>query len=413
MVKCVDLADKLADYVDGALVPHEAVLLETHLSTCSECAAEVADLRRVVQLVRDLEPVEVPASFRVALRQRLRALPPPRPAPLWRRLGVVGIGVPATIAAGLVGFAIFTLAAPAGIATPQAPPLLVASNPAPAPTAPPSQIDPGSAPPPAVGPANPGAGPAPAPGDNRGTGAVNPGSGATGGNPGTGGSVGTGGNTGTAGATGTGTNGTSGAGPTSTSPLPTPGSRYATAMGDVPTVTSEVPKPSTDKRYYIYNATVTVAVSDAVAARKGLEGFVQSAGGQVTDVNGQIKVTLPAPAGKWTSLIAYIRKLGTVQSITGDEPIDTTEDYNKDYADYMRQKSLAAQYAEQIKNTTDAGIRAQMESTLQPLQEYVAVLKNELLRLDAANSTGRVTLTLEAASASAATYTTAPVAHSG
>jgi anti-sigma factor RsiW len=47
--------DRLSDYLDGELPDGERVALESHLQTCSECSAIVADLRRVVRRARTLK----------------------------------------------------------------------------------------------------------------------------------------------------------------------------------------------------------------------------------------------------------------------------------------------------------------------------------------------------------------------
>jgi len=52
-------AERLSDYLDGDLPPGEVRLLETHLAACAECAALVAEIRRVMaraQALEDLPP---------------------------------------------------------------------------------------------------------------------------------------------------------------------------------------------------------------------------------------------------------------------------------------------------------------------------------------------------------------------
>jgi anti-sigma factor RsiW len=50
--------DRLSDYLDGELDEGERVTLEAHLQTCADCAAVLADLRRVVNRARmaEVEP---------------------------------------------------------------------------------------------------------------------------------------------------------------------------------------------------------------------------------------------------------------------------------------------------------------------------------------------------------------------
>jgi anti-sigma factor RsiW len=47
--------ERLSEYLDGELEDGERVALESHLQSCSECSAIVADLRRVVRRARTLK----------------------------------------------------------------------------------------------------------------------------------------------------------------------------------------------------------------------------------------------------------------------------------------------------------------------------------------------------------------------
>jgi len=48
--------DKLSDYLDGELAAEERYAIESHLAGCAQCAAVLADLKRVVERARELEP---------------------------------------------------------------------------------------------------------------------------------------------------------------------------------------------------------------------------------------------------------------------------------------------------------------------------------------------------------------------
>ena len=52
--------DRLSDYLDGELPDGERVSLESHLQSCPECSAILADLRRVVQRARALKEDRLP-----------------------------------------------------------------------------------------------------------------------------------------------------------------------------------------------------------------------------------------------------------------------------------------------------------------------------------------------------------------
>ncbi len=63
----------LSGYLDGRVSAEERRQVEAHLDACAVCRATLADLRRTVALVQDLEPVGAPAAFRTAVQERLEA----------------------------------------------------------------------------------------------------------------------------------------------------------------------------------------------------------------------------------------------------------------------------------------------------------------------------------------------------
>jgi Putative zinc-finger len=71
-MRCSQVEDLLAPYVDGGLSPEQRASLEGHLDTCSACrqAAEVTRLAR--QALRALPPVRPPASFAPRIRAAVR-----------------------------------------------------------------------------------------------------------------------------------------------------------------------------------------------------------------------------------------------------------------------------------------------------------------------------------------------------
>ena len=401
MVRCADIAEKLVDYADGALAPHEAVAVEAHLQVCAACSAEVEDLRRVAELVHGLEPVAVPHAFRLAVRQRIRALPPPRPLPLWRRLGLVGLGVPATLAAGLVGFAVFTLTAAHGVALPPsstpgavagAPLAVSPTNPAPQPgpditsPSPVPSVNPGGADSPPVTP------PAVTPPPTAGGGGGTPDSGKGSSNP-------------PPAVTGT---------PKPPVSLPsTAGGKLTANVGQVPTAMVAPPaKPAA--KYYVYAADEKVAVADPKATAKSIQTWLQSVGGEVTaSASDGLTLSIRVPVNQWYNAISEVKRQGTVLSSQNEEPLDATDAYNRDYADYQRAKASEQESLSQLQKTTDAGIKAQLQQSLDVVHENRQNLEDSLGRLEYANHNGIINLTLVAASATSDTYTTAPVSQHG
>jgi len=51
-----EFSDKLSEYLDGELSAAERAAVENHLAGCAECAAVLADLKRIVARAKGLEP---------------------------------------------------------------------------------------------------------------------------------------------------------------------------------------------------------------------------------------------------------------------------------------------------------------------------------------------------------------------
>ncbi|GEM_PF-974516 len=81
MSACRDFRDLLSAHLDGALAPAEAKALEDHLASCPGCAKALEELRRTVEAIRSLEPVEPPPW----LAERILARVQPRKRPLFLR----------------------------------------------------------------------------------------------------------------------------------------------------------------------------------------------------------------------------------------------------------------------------------------------------------------------------------------
>ncbi|HEU4680338.1 MAG TPA: zf-HC2 domain-containing protein [Gemmatimonadales bacterium] len=68
--------DRLSEYLDGELPDGERVALEAHLATCSDCAAVLAGLRRVVSHAQHLEQRGPRRDLWPAIAGRIGATPP-------------------------------------------------------------------------------------------------------------------------------------------------------------------------------------------------------------------------------------------------------------------------------------------------------------------------------------------------
>lgn len=69
---CRDVKGKLAAYQEEALLPEERSLVEAHLGTCAHCSSLLADLRKTVDLLKDLPEVEPPPWFTQKIMAQVR-----------------------------------------------------------------------------------------------------------------------------------------------------------------------------------------------------------------------------------------------------------------------------------------------------------------------------------------------------
>src|SRR5688500_2853228 len=68
--------ERLSEYLDDELATGERTALEAHLATCAECSAVLADLRRLVQRARLLEPRGPARDLWPRIATRIGATPP-------------------------------------------------------------------------------------------------------------------------------------------------------------------------------------------------------------------------------------------------------------------------------------------------------------------------------------------------
>ena len=56
-MNCQEIQKNLSSYVDGVLSSEEKKLVEGHLTSCGQCSAALADLRKAKDLLRNLDEV--------------------------------------------------------------------------------------------------------------------------------------------------------------------------------------------------------------------------------------------------------------------------------------------------------------------------------------------------------------------
>jgi hypothetical protein len=69
---CKDIEGKLAAYQEEALSPEEKSFVEDHLGTCAKCSSLLADLKKTVDLLKDLPEVEPPPWFTQKIMAQVR-----------------------------------------------------------------------------------------------------------------------------------------------------------------------------------------------------------------------------------------------------------------------------------------------------------------------------------------------------
>ena len=69
------VSDNLSEYLDGVLSVRERARVDAHLVDCSECRAELAELRYVVSMTRALPTMRAPRSFTLSPEIAARARP--------------------------------------------------------------------------------------------------------------------------------------------------------------------------------------------------------------------------------------------------------------------------------------------------------------------------------------------------
>lgn len=79
-IECRQIAELLADYLDGTLPKRTVELLEWHMDGCSPCIAFLNTYRGTIRATRSLRDVEVPTELKKRLLAILRTTKTPRQA---------------------------------------------------------------------------------------------------------------------------------------------------------------------------------------------------------------------------------------------------------------------------------------------------------------------------------------------
>ena len=79
-VECRQIAELLADYLDGTLPKPTRELIDWHIEGCGACVAFLNTYRGTVHAARKLRDADIPAELRQRLLTVLRAQRPPAPS---------------------------------------------------------------------------------------------------------------------------------------------------------------------------------------------------------------------------------------------------------------------------------------------------------------------------------------------
>jgi anti-sigma factor RsiW len=78
---CKELTEVLTDYLEGTMALEDRARFEAHLALCEGCATYVAQMRQVIETVRELRADDVEATAPDDLLQAFRAWKRGEPVP--------------------------------------------------------------------------------------------------------------------------------------------------------------------------------------------------------------------------------------------------------------------------------------------------------------------------------------------
>jgi len=73
-VNCIDLVERITEYLEGALAPQARDRVEEHLAACDGCTAYIEQMRTTIRITGTLTEENVPAEARVALLEVFRSI---------------------------------------------------------------------------------------------------------------------------------------------------------------------------------------------------------------------------------------------------------------------------------------------------------------------------------------------------
>lgn len=70
---CIEVFEKLSEYLDGELSPQECAEIQEHIQDCEPCVAFVESLKTSIRASRDLRPQQPAQALPEATKDKLKA----------------------------------------------------------------------------------------------------------------------------------------------------------------------------------------------------------------------------------------------------------------------------------------------------------------------------------------------------
>jgi hypothetical protein len=98
-MECNNIQERLSAYLEGVISPEEKILIDEHLKSCQRCNESLAELKRTIQYVQDLEDVEPPVWLTRNVMTRIRSEVKPKKGILQKLFYPLRIKLPLEAAA--------------------------------------------------------------------------------------------------------------------------------------------------------------------------------------------------------------------------------------------------------------------------------------------------------------------------
>lgn len=98
-MECNNIQERLSAYIEGVISPEEKILIDEHLKSCQRCNESLAELKRTIEYVQDLEDIEPPVWLTQKVVARIRSEVKPKKGILQKLFYPLHIKLPIEAAA--------------------------------------------------------------------------------------------------------------------------------------------------------------------------------------------------------------------------------------------------------------------------------------------------------------------------